>query len=85
MAGEVGEEGEDGMYRESNMETHITRGKTDSQWEFSVWIRELKPGLGNNPEGWDGKGGGKDVHVGADMGEPMAGSCSCLVETNTTL
>ena len=29
----------------------------------------------NNLEGWDGKGGGRDVHVGGDMGKPMASSC----------
>ena len=34
MAG-VGEEGEGGMYGESNMETYITICKIDSQWEFA--------------------------------------------------
>lgn len=28
------------------------------------WYRHGKPGLGNNLEGWDGKGGGRDVQVG---------------------
>ena len=46
-----GEEGEDGRYGESNVETYITICKIDSQWEFAVWLRELKPGLGNNVEG----------------------------------
>ena len=27
----------------------------------------------------------KDVHVGGDIGRPMADSCRCLVETNTIL
>ena len=31
-----GEEGEGGIYGESNMETYIIICKTDSQWEFSV-------------------------------------------------
>ena len=31
-----GEEGEGGMYGASNMETHITICKTESQWEFAV-------------------------------------------------
>ena len=31
-----GEEGEDEMYGESNMETYITICKIDSQWEFAV-------------------------------------------------
>ena len=37
-------EGEDEMYRKSNMETYITIYKIDSQWEFVVWLRELKQG-----------------------------------------
>ena len=28
----------------------------DSQWEFVVWLRELKPGLCDTLEGWDGVG-----------------------------
>ena len=31
-----GEEGEDEMYEESNMETYITICKIESQWEFAV-------------------------------------------------
>ena len=46
-----GEEGEGGRYGESNMETYITIYKIDSQWEFAVWLGELKPGLRNNVEG----------------------------------
>ena len=34
------EEGE--MYGESNMDIYITICKIDSQWEFAVWLRELK-------------------------------------------
>ena len=71
MVGE-GEEGEGRMYGESNMETYITLCKMDSQWEFAVWFRELKPGLCNNLEGWDGEGGGKDVQEGRDICIPMA-------------
>ena len=44
------------MYGKSNMETYITICKIDSQWEFAVWLRELKLGLCNNQEGWDGEG-----------------------------
>ena len=43
---------------ESNLETYITVCKTDSQWEFAVWRRELKQGLCINLEGWDGEGVG---------------------------
>ena len=43
------------MYGESNMETDITFCKADSQWEFAVYLRELKQGLCPNLEGWDGR------------------------------
>ena len=36
------------MYGKSNMETHITICKIDSQWEFAVWLRKLKQGLSVN-------------------------------------
>ena len=39
------EEEKGGMYRESNMETHITICKIYSQWEFAVWLRKLKQGF----------------------------------------
>ena len=84
MAG-GGKKGEGGMYGESNMEIYITICKTDSQWEFAIWLRELKPGLCNNLEGWDVEGEGKDVQEGGDIGRPMADSCWCLAETNTIL
>ena len=38
--GERGGEGE--MHGESDMETHITICKIDSQREFAVWLRKLK-------------------------------------------
>ena len=42
------EEGEGEMtYGESNIEIYNTMCKTDSQWEFAVWLRELKQGLCN--------------------------------------
>ena len=59
---------EGGRYGKSNMETYITTCKIDSQWEFAVWLRELKPGLGSNLKGWNRKGDGMDVQVGGDMG-----------------
>jgi len=39
---DTGRWGEGEMYAESNMETYITICKMDSQWEFSVCLRELK-------------------------------------------
>ena len=47
------------MYGKNNMETYITICKIDSQWEFSVWLRNLKQGLSFNLEGWDGEGDGR--------------------------
>ena len=62
------EEGEGRMYGESNMEIYITISKIDSQWEFTVCLRELKPELCNNLEGWDGEGGGRCVQERRDIG-----------------
>ena len=49
--------GEDEMYGESSMETYITICKIDSQWEFSVCLRNLKQGLCVKLEGlgWGGR------------------------------
>ena len=66
------------MYGESNMETSINICKIYSQWEFVVWIRELKLGLCNNLEGCDGQGGGRG-HI------PMDDSYWCSADTKTTL
>ena len=32
------------MYGKSGMEAYITICKTDSQWEFAVYLREIKQG-----------------------------------------
>ena len=52
---EWGREGE--MYGKSNMEAYITICKTDSLWEFAVWLRKLQQGLYINLEGCDREGG----------------------------
>ena len=60
MDKEGGEEGEGEVYGESNMEIYITICKIESQWEFAIWLRELKPGLWfDSLEGWE-VGGGRD-------------------------
>ena len=51
--------GEGEKYGKSNMETYTTICKIDSQQEFAVWLRKLKPGLCINLERWDGEGGSK--------------------------
>ena len=73
FSGKRGGEGE--MYGESNMETHITTCKTNSQWEFAVWLRKLKQGLCINLEGWNGAGDGREVQKGGNICIPMADSC----------
>ena len=45
------EEGAGEMYGESNTEIYNSICKIDSQWEFAVWLRELKQGLCDNLEG----------------------------------
>ena len=67
--------GEGEIYGESNMETHTTIGKIDSQWEFAVCLRELKQQLCINLEGWHGEGDGKEVQEGGDISIPMTDSC----------
>ena len=64
--------------KESNMEIYITICKTASQWEFAVWLRELKQGFCDNLEGWGGEGDGREVWEGGDMGVPKVDSYWCL-------
>ena len=80
-----GEEGEGEMYGESNTEIYNTICKTDSKWEFAVWIRELKQRLCDNLEGWDGEGDGREVWEGGDMGVPMADFCWYVTENHKIL
>ena len=79
---EHGERGGKGkMYGQSNMETYITICKTDSQWEFAVWLRKLKQGLSFklklklciNLEVWDVEGRGREVQKAGSI--CMADSC----------
>ena len=64
--------------------TELTDVKIHSQGEFAVWCRE-HPGLCDNLEGWDGVGGGREAQEGGDVCIPMADSCWCVAENNTTL
>ena len=74
------EEGEGEMYGEGNMETYITICKIDSQWEFTVWLRELKHGPCGNLEEGEVYGDGREVQEAGDTGVPMADSCWCMTE-----
>ena len=80
-----GEEGDGEMYEESNMEIYNTICKIESKQEFAVWIRELKQGLCDNLEEWDGEWYGREVQEGGDMGVSMAASCWFMTENNKIL
>ena len=62
-------EGEGEMYGKSNMETHITVCKIDSQQEFAVWLRKLKQDSVSTEGcwGWDGVGDEREVQNGGDI------------------
>ena len=66
-----GEEEEGEMYGKSNIEIYNTICKTNSQWKFDVWPRELKLGLCNR---WGGEGDEREVQKGGDICIPMAES-----------
>ena len=72
---DMGRGGEGEMYGKSNMETHFTICKIDSQHEFAVWLRKLKQGLCINLEGWDGEGDGREAQKGGDACILTADSC----------
>ena len=49
--------------------------KIDIQWEFAVWLRELRPVFCDNLEGWDGLRCWGEVQEGEDICIPTAESC----------
>ena len=73
------------MCGKRNMETYINICKIHSQWEFAVWLRELKQGLCINLEGCDGEGDGRGVQKGGDIYIPKADSRWGLTESNKIL
>ena len=73
------------MYEESNMETYITICKIDSQWEFAVWLRQLKQELCVSLVGWDREGIGSEVQNRGDICLPLADSCLGLTENSKIL
>ena len=81
MEGE--EEKEVETHGDSNMEIYNTICKIGNQWKFAVWLKELKQGLCDNLERWDGEGDGREASEGGDMGVPMANSCWCMTKKNT--
>ena len=61
-------EGVHELYGESNMEIYNTICKIGSQRDFAIRLRELKQGLCDNLEGWDGEGDGREIQKKVDMG-----------------
>ena len=66
------------------MDTYITICKIDSQWEFALWLRELKQGLCINLEGWDGEGYGREVTyvyllIHADVWQKTTKFCKAII------
>ena len=51
-----------GQREDGNIYTTVC--KIDSQWEFAVCLKEIKPGLCDNLEGWEGVGDEKEVQEG---------------------
>ena len=52
---------------------------------MGFWLRELKPGLCNNLEGWGGEGGRREVQEGGDIDTPMADINNLRYADDTTL
>jgi len=59
--------------------------KTDNQWEFAVWLKELKPGLCDNLEGVGRSGKWEGDSRGRGHMYTLADSCWWMAEINTTL
>ena len=60
-------------------------GDSNMEWEFAIWLRELKHRLCENLERWDREADEREVEEGGDMGVPMAESCWCFTENNKIL
>ena len=60
-------EGEGGMFRENSIDKYTIKGETDHQPRLDAW--EKCSGLVHweDPEGWDGEGGGKGDRDGEHM------------------
>ena len=71
--------------REQHWVTRITVCEIDSQREFAIWRRELKPSA-DNLEAWNEVGGGeREIQEGGDVCRSVTDSCWCMAETNTAL
>ena len=63
-----GGEGEGGMFWENSIETSIlSKGETDHQSRLDAWDKCSGLVHWEDPEGWDGEGGGRWVQDGEHM------------------
>ena len=69
----------------------VEEGEGRTNWESSteIYILPCVKQIANrkfcdNLEGWDGVGDGKEVQEGGDICIPVADSCLCMAETDTT-
>ena len=60
-------ESKSGMIWENSTETCIAICEIDHQSRFKAWHRVLRAGHLDNPEGWDGEGGGRGIQDGGHM------------------
>ena len=78
-------EGEGGMISENSTETcilpYVKQITSPSSKQERVYS---KPVHWDNPEGWDGEGGGRGFST-RDTCTPVADSCQCIAKTNTIL
>ena len=56
----------------------------DHQFRFDAWTGCSGLVHWDDPEGWDGEGGGREVQDGETC-IPMADSCQCMAKTTTIL
>ena len=76
-------EGEGGMIRKSSIETCILPYvKQITSPSLMHETGHSKPVHWDNPEGWDGEGGGRGFRMG-NTGTTMADSCQCMAKITT--
>ena len=73
------------IFLDSMQHGNIHYHMQNSQWEFAVWLRELKLVLCDNLEGWNGVGTGREVYEWGVICVPMADSCWCMGGTSAIL
>ena len=77
-------EGEGGMIWENSIETCISYVKQIASPDLMHETGCSGPVHWDDPEGWDGKGGGRGLQDGNTY-TPMADSCQCMAKATTIL